>query len=70
MHNIGNLIEALLIGAVGAFMVFAPNNAEQLNRSFPFIRTGGGALRAAFDWGALLLAGLGAVVWLVRNLAG
>jgi uncharacterized protein YjeT (DUF2065 family) len=70
MRSIGNLAEALLLVAIGAFMVFAPNRAERLNRSIPFLRTGRGALRKAFGWGAVLLGCVGAVVWLVRDLAG
>ena len=68
MRNVGELIEVLLIAAVGAFMVFAPRTAEQLHRSIPFVRTGGGALRVAFGWGALILGSAGVLVWLVRAL--
>ena len=67
MHNVDDLIEALLVAAIGAFMVFAPDKAEQLSRSIPFIRTGGGTLRIVFGWGALILGSVGVVIWLVRN---
>ncbi len=60
--DFGNLIEGALLAVVGAFMVFAPASADQLNAAIPFIRTGG-ALRKPFGYVALIFGVAIIVIW-------
>jgi|HubBroStandDraft_3_1064219.scaffolds.fasta_scaffold2460655_1 hypothetical protein len=66
MHDVGSLIEGLFIAALGAFMVFAPDRAERVNRQIPFIRTGG-ALRAPVGWVALIIGVAWVIIWLINQ---
>ncbi len=64
MHDVSSLLEGLFVAALGAFIVFAPARAENLNQRIPFVRTGG-TLRAPFGWVALIAWMLWIAVWLI-----
>ena len=67
LHTFENLVEGLFLIAFGAFMIFAPKEAERLNRRIPWIRTGS-PLRGLFGWGALIGGIVLLMVWLTDQL--
>ena len=55
--QIATTLEGTLFVAIGAFVVFAPHQADRLARAAPFIRLGHGRIRSVLG-GILLAIGL------------
>jgi hypothetical protein len=58
--QIGTTFEGTVIVAIGAFVVFAPRQADRLARAAPFIRLGHGRTRFLLG-GVLLVVGIAIV---------
>jgi len=65
---IGQLLLGLVIFALGAFMVFAPESAERLHAKFEWIKTGG-RMREPAGWLAMFFGFVHTVIWCIKNFA-